>query len=86
MKTCKIWKVLTFSMGLVLVVALSLPSISLAMDKPGGFPDRPITIIVPYGAGGGSDQLTRAMAVASRRSSRFQSLWSISQVEAVWPD
>jgi tripartite-type tricarboxylate transporter receptor subunit TctC len=34
------------------------------MDKPGGFPERPITIIVPYGAGGGSDQLTRAMAVA----------------------
>lgn len=64
MKKSKIWKVLTFFIGLALVAALSLPSISLAMDKPGGFPDRPITIIVPYGAGGGSDQLTRAMAVA----------------------
>ena len=64
MKECKIWKILTFSIGLALVAALFLPSLSAAMDKPGGFPNRPITIIVPYGAGGGSDQLTRAMAVA----------------------
>lgn len=34
------------------------------MKKPGGFPQRPITMIVPYGAGGGSDQLSRAMASA----------------------
>lgn len=34
------------------------------MAKPGGFPQRPVTLIVPYGAGGGSDQLTRAMASA----------------------
>lgn len=32
--------------------------------KPDGFPERPITMIVPYGAGGGSDQLSRAMADA----------------------
>jgi tripartite-type tricarboxylate transporter receptor subunit TctC len=64
MKKSNVWKVLTFSVGLALVCSLFLPSISLAMDKPGGFPSRPITIIVPYGAGGGSDQLTRAMAVA----------------------
>ena len=32
--------------------------------KPGGFPERPVTLIVPYGAGGGSDQLSRAMAAA----------------------
>ncbi|PWG61478.1 tripartite tricarboxylate transporter substrate binding protein [Spiribacter halobius] len=31
-------------------------------DKPGGFPERPITMIVPFGAGGGSDQFARAMA------------------------
>jgi tripartite-type tricarboxylate transporter receptor subunit TctC len=35
-----------------------------ALDKPDGFPERPLTIIVPYGAGGGSDQLSRAMAAA----------------------
>ena len=34
------------------------------LDKPDGFPERPLTIIVPYGAGGGSDQLTRAMAAS----------------------
>lgn len=35
-----------------------------SLDKPDGFPERPLTIIVPYGAGGGSDQLTRAMAAS----------------------
>lgn len=35
-----------------------------ALEKPKGFPQRPITMIVPYGAGGGSDQLSRAMAKA----------------------
>lgn len=30
-------------------------------EMPTGFGKRPITIIVPYGAGGGSDQLSRAM-------------------------
>ncbi len=34
------------------------------ISKPEGFPERPITLIVPYGAGGGSDQLSRAMAGA----------------------
>jgi len=32
--------------------------------KPDGFPERPITIIVPYAEGGESDLLSRAMAVA----------------------
>lgn len=35
-----------------------------ALEKPAGFPERPVTLIVPYGAGGGSDQLSRAMAAA----------------------
>ena len=39
-------------------------SSATALDKPDGFPERPLTIIVPYGAGGGSDQLSRAMAAA----------------------
>lgn len=37
---------------------------SQALEKPEGFPERPLTILVPYGAGGGSDQLSRAMAAA----------------------
>ena len=28
-----------------------------SMDKPGGFPDRALTMIVPYGPGGGSGQV-----------------------------
>ncbi len=30
-------------------------------DKPDGFPERPLTMIVPYGPGGGSGQVSRAM-------------------------
>ena len=44
--------------------ATGLSGSALALDKPSGFPERPVTIIVPYGAGGGSDQLSRAMAAA----------------------
>jgi tripartite-type tricarboxylate transporter receptor subunit TctC len=31
------------------------------MEKPGGFPERPLSMIVPYGPGGGSGQVSRAM-------------------------
>ena len=41
---------------------LSIQAQELA--KPDGFPERPLTIIVPYGAGGGSDQLSRAFGSA----------------------
>jgi len=34
------------------------------MEKPGGFPERPLTMIVPYGPGGGSGQVAAAMAAA----------------------
>ena len=34
------------------------------MDKPGGFPERPLNMIVPYGPGGGSGQVSRAMVQA----------------------
>jgi tripartite-type tricarboxylate transporter receptor subunit TctC len=49
---------------MTLMVAFCLPATLFAMEKPKGFPKRPITMIVPYGAGGGSDQLSRAMATA----------------------
>ncbi len=55
---------LSFAILLVLVISFSLSSVVGAMEKPRGFPNRPITIIVPYGAGGGSDQVARAMATA----------------------
>ncbi|MCH9053268.1 MAG: tripartite tricarboxylate transporter substrate binding protein [Proteobacteria bacterium] len=31
------------------------------MAKPGGFPERPLSMIVPYGPGGGSGQVSRAI-------------------------
>jgi len=44
--------------GLTLVA----PAIAAEMmEKPGGFPERPLTMIVPYGPGGGSGQVSRAM-------------------------
>ncbi|EDM71852.1 hypothetical protein RAZWK3B_17078 [Roseobacter sp. AzwK-3b] len=36
----------------------------IKLDKPAGYGNRPLTVIVPYGAGGGSDQLSRAMVKA----------------------
>ncbi|MEM7225963.1 MAG: tripartite tricarboxylate transporter substrate binding protein [Pseudomonadota bacterium] len=51
----------SFIVAAALGCAASVTS-AAALEKPGGFPKRPITIIVPYGAGGGSDQLSRAMA------------------------
>ena len=40
---------------------------SQELVKPEGFPDRPLTIIVPYAEGGESDLLSRAMAAALER-------------------
>ena len=34
------------------------------LDKPGGFPDRALTMVVPYGPAGGSGQVAAAMAEA----------------------
>ena len=42
-------------------IAGSLPD---TMNKPNGFPERPVATIVPYGPGGGSGQVSRAMAEA----------------------
>ncbi len=51
--------------GLVVGVSLAAPAIAAGlpdkMDKPGGFPERPLSMIVPYGPGGGSGQVSRAI-------------------------
>ena len=47
-----------------------LPSAVSAGDGPGGYPKRQITIIVCFGAGGGSDQMARAMGAAAEKSAR----------------
>ena len=53
---------LAFSTSTVLLQGEA--SAQMKVEKPDGFPTRPITMIVPFGAGGGSDQLARAMAKA----------------------
>ena len=46
---------------------VAVPSAVHAGDGPDGFPKRQITIIVCFGAGGGSDQMARAMAAAAKK-------------------
>ncbi|MDH3919935.1 MAG: hypothetical protein OEU25_17375, partial [Rhodospirillales bacterium] len=56
--------------GALLGATLALPALAAedtlpaSMDKPGGFPERPLNMIVPYGPGGGSGQVSRAMVQA----------------------
>ena len=53
-----------------ITAALTMPATAAedtlpdSFDKPGGFPERPLTMIVPYGPGGGSGQVVAAMAQA----------------------
>ena len=49
------------AIGCMVMAALVTVKGALA-EGPGAFPDRPITLFVPYGEGGGSDQLSRTMA------------------------
>ena len=48
--------------GLAFALSAAMPT--HALEKPEGFGVRPLTMIVPFGPGGGSDQLARAMAKA----------------------
>ena len=49
----------------VLSGALALtPAFAAGPEKPGGYPERSVSIIVPYGSGGGSDQVARAWSKA----------------------
>jgi tripartite-type tricarboxylate transporter receptor subunit TctC len=57
-------------MGRLLIISLAVslyPAAGgwpAALDKPGAYPERPLTIIVPYGPGGGSHQMATNMAAA----------------------
>jgi tripartite-type tricarboxylate transporter receptor subunit TctC len=53
--------------GAVIGASLVAPALAAGdtlpetMDKPGGFPERPLAMIVPYGPAGGSGQVAQAM-------------------------
>jgi tripartite-type tricarboxylate transporter receptor subunit TctC len=52
----------SLALGGLLLLALMVAGKPTAAAGPDGYPDRPITLFVPYGEGGGSDQLSRTMA------------------------
>ena len=53
----------------VIVVFVLIVSIGIAVaaEKPKDYPKRPIEVVVPYGAGGGSDLFARAACMMARR-------------------
>lgn len=48
----------------VAMAACATDGLPAAMEGPGGFPERALTMIVPYGPAGGSGQVAQAMAQA----------------------
>jgi len=48
----------------VAYAACATDSLPASMDKPSGFPERALTMVVPYGPAGGSGQVAQAMAKA----------------------
>ena len=55
-------RITAFALVSLFGLTLVAPAIAAEMmEKPGGFPERPLTMIVPYGPGGGSGQVSRAM-------------------------
>ncbi len=57
-----LYRRVVFVVGAFYGLSLAAPAIAAEMmAKPGGFPERPLSMIVPYGPGGGSGQVSRAM-------------------------
>lgn len=55
-------RAITFLLGAIFGLSLVGPVVAAeVMKRPAGFPERPLTMIVPYGPGGGSGQVSRAM-------------------------
>ena len=54
---------------LVALAAVSVSAFAVALTSyAGGFPDRPITIVVPFSAGGSTDLIARALADSMAKS------------------
>jgi tripartite-type tricarboxylate transporter receptor subunit TctC len=63
MKRLGVLSLCAMIMGLAL-----LPGSGIAQQK--SYPEKPITLLVPYGAGGASDQLARGLAEAAKKRLR----------------
>lgn len=48
----------------IVAIALAFPLGSMALDAHADYPERPIQLIVPWAAGGGSDAIARTIAIA----------------------
>jgi len=59
-----------FSLSVMVLGVMLLSDSSIAQKKP--YPERPITLLVPYGVGGASDQLARGFAEAAKKHLRQQ--------------
>lgn len=57
--TCRINRIRSVVLGGLLVSVLSLPG----CQKSGDYPSRPITLVCPWAVGGGTDRVSRQMAV-----------------------
>ncbi len=55
---------LGLSLALALPASAAEDTLPDSVERPGGFPERPLSMIVPYGPGGGSGQVAAAMAAA----------------------
>ena len=56
------WKPLYLTATIFVLLCVLCAAAVQALEKPKDYPKRPITMIVPFGAGGGSDQVARAIA------------------------
>lgn len=50
--------------GAVIAALIALPMTTFAADCPAGYPSKPISFVIGYGAGGGTDAIARAVATA----------------------
>lgn len=60
------------AMGCWTALALGAPAAHATAAKPAGFPDRPITFVVPYPPGGGIDVTARTLAAQMQRVTGYQ--------------
>src|SRR4030042_4704093 len=55
------------SLATILLLCFAVSGWTAAPAKPKGYPERPIEVVVQYGAGGGSDIFVRSLMNAARK-------------------